>query len=140
MKILLIINESPYGSERAWNALRLATALQQEVPGTQLPLFLLSDGVYSALPEHHRPEGSYNIGQMLASLIASGAEVLACVTCIDQRGLWTQSSLRASNSARWWNWRTGQQSRIRCWCSSGDAGARNRPVSTAIHLALLAGV
>lgn len=56
---------------RAWNALRLATALQQEVPGTQLRLFLLSDGVYSALPEHHRPEGGYDIGQMLASLIAS---------------------------------------------------------------------
>lgn len=88
MKVLLIINEPPYGSERAWNALRLATALQQEVPDTQIRLFLLSDGVYSALPEHHRPEGSYNIGQMLTSLIASGAEVLACVTCIDQRGLW----------------------------------------------------
>lgn len=88
MKVLFIVNESPYGSERAWNALRLATALQQEIPQAQIRLFLLSDGVYGALPEHHRPEGSYNIGQMLASLIAAGAEVLACVTCIDQRGLW----------------------------------------------------
>lgn len=88
MKVLFIVNESPYGSERAWNALRLATALQQEVSDVQIRLFLLSDGVYGALPEHHRPEGSYNIGQMLASLIDAGAAVLACVTCIDQRGLW----------------------------------------------------
>ena len=88
MNVLLIINESPYGSERAWNALRLATALQQEVPDTRIRIFLLSDGVYSAIPEHHRPDGSYNIGQMLTTLIANGAEVLACVTCIDQRGLW----------------------------------------------------
>lgn len=88
MNVLLIINESPYGSERAWNALRLATALQQEVPDTRIRIFLLSDGVYAALPEHHRPEGSYNIGQMLANLIANGAEVLACITCTDQRGLW----------------------------------------------------
>jgi len=88
MNVLLVINESPYGSERAWNALRLATALQQEVPDTRIRIFLLSDGVYAALPEHHRPEGSYNIGQMLANLIANGAEVLACITCTDQRGLW----------------------------------------------------
>ncbi|MER3473214.1 MAG: hypothetical protein C4335_04120 [Armatimonadota bacterium] len=66
MKVLFLTNESPYGSERAWNALRLETALQQEVSGAQIRLFLLSDGVYSALPEHHRPEGSYNVGQMLS--------------------------------------------------------------------------
>lgn len=88
MNVLLILHESPYGSERAWNALRLATALQQEVAEVHLRLFLLSDAVYGAVPEHHRPEGSYNVAQMLANLVANGAEVLACVTCIDQRGLW----------------------------------------------------
>ncbi|MCS7309707.1 MAG: DsrE family protein [Armatimonadetes bacterium] len=88
MNILFIVNESPYGSERAWNALRLATALQQEGEGARVRIFLLSDAVYGALPEHHRPEGSYNVAQMLSSLIAGGAEVLACVTCVDQRGLW----------------------------------------------------
>ncbi|MCS6829853.1 MAG: DsrE family protein [Armatimonadota bacterium] len=91
MNILLIVNESPYGSERVWNALRLATALQQEVAGARIRIFLLSDGVYIAIPDHHRPEGSYNVGQMLASLAASGAEILACVTCIDQRGLWASN-------------------------------------------------
>lgn len=88
MNVLFIINESPYGSERAWNALRLATALLQEAPETHIRIFLLSDGVYGALPEHHRPEGNYNIAQMLSNLITQGTEVLACVTCIDQRGLW----------------------------------------------------
>ncbi len=88
MKILFIVNESPYGSEKAWNALRLATAMLQEVEGAQVQLFLLSDGVYCALTEHHRPDGSTNIAQMLSTLMEKGAEVLACVTCVDQRGLW----------------------------------------------------
>lgn len=88
MKVLFVVNASPYGSETAWNALRLATAIQQEVPSARVRIFLLSDGVYCAIPEHHRPEGSPNIAQMLANLIANGAEVLACVTCTDQRGLW----------------------------------------------------
>jgi uncharacterized protein involved in oxidation of intracellular sulfur len=97
MNVLFILNEPPYGSERAWNALRLATALQQEVPQTRIRIFLLSDGVYGALPEHHRPDGSYNVGQMLANLIANGAEVLACVTCVDQRGLWASKLIEGVN-------------------------------------------
>lgn len=93
MTVLIVINESPYSSERAWNALRLATALQQ-TPDTRVRIFLLSDGVYAAIPEHHRPEGSYNIAHMLQTLIQQGAEVLACVTCVDQRGLWAHALLQ----------------------------------------------
>jgi len=97
MNVLFILNDSPYASERAWNCLRLASALRQEAPQSRVRLFLLSDGVYSAIPEHHRPEGSYNIGQMLADLVANGGEVLACVTCLDQRGLWASKLIEGVN-------------------------------------------
>ncbi len=30
MKVLIIINDAPYGTEKAYNALRLAMALQKE--------------------------------------------------------------------------------------------------------------
>jgi len=34
MKILFILNEAPYGSEKTYNALRLAMALQKDQPDT----------------------------------------------------------------------------------------------------------
>jgi uncharacterized protein involved in oxidation of intracellular sulfur len=32
MKVLFVINDAPYGTEKAYNALRLAMALQKEQP------------------------------------------------------------------------------------------------------------
>lgn len=91
MKILLIINHGPYGTEFAFNALRLALALQKASPDNAVWIFLLSDGVTCALPNQLRPDGNYNIENMLREAIADGAEVKACTTCIDHRGLFTLS-------------------------------------------------
>ncbi len=87
MKILIIVNDGPYGTEKAYNALRLALALRQEHPDDAVRLFLLSDGVTSALPNQHRPDGNYNVEQMLNDAVSKGVAVKACVTCIDARGL-----------------------------------------------------
>jgi uncharacterized protein involved in oxidation of intracellular sulfur len=32
MKVLIIINDAPYGSEKAYNALRIAMQLQKDFP------------------------------------------------------------------------------------------------------------
>ncbi len=40
MRILFILNEAPYGSEKSYNALRLAMALQKDQPGTEVIVFL----------------------------------------------------------------------------------------------------
>lgn len=34
MKVLFILNDAPYGSEKIYNGLRLAVALQKDHPGT----------------------------------------------------------------------------------------------------------
>ena len=39
MKILFILNDAPYGSERTYNALRLVMALQKEQPQTEIHIF-----------------------------------------------------------------------------------------------------
>jgi len=39
MAILFILNEGPYGSEKTYNALRLAMALQKDHPGTEVRMF-----------------------------------------------------------------------------------------------------
>ncbi|HBE92724.1 MAG TPA: hypothetical protein DDW55_09420, partial [Gammaproteobacteria bacterium] len=57
MKIPFILNEAPYGSEKTYNALRLAMALQKDQPGTEVLVFLLADAVTAALPAQNTPQG-----------------------------------------------------------------------------------
>lgn len=44
MKSLFILNDPPYGTERCYNALRLAHALKAD-PGTGVTVFLMADAV-----------------------------------------------------------------------------------------------
>jgi uncharacterized protein involved in oxidation of intracellular sulfur len=87
MKILILINDAPYGTEKAYNALRLAMMLQKEHPETAVRIFLMADAVGCALPGQNTPQGYYNIERMLKSIIAKGGKVKACGSCIDARGL-----------------------------------------------------
>ena len=87
MKIMLIINDAPYGSEKAYNALRLAMTVQKEHPQVEVQIFLMADAVTCALPNQTTPQGYYNIERMLRSLITKGATVKACGTCSDARGI-----------------------------------------------------
>ncbi len=87
MKALLVINDAPYGSERAYNALRLAMALQREHPDVDLRLFLLGDAVACALPHQETPQGYYNLERMLGAVIQKGGQVKACESCAEARGM-----------------------------------------------------
>lgn len=49
-KVLLIINDAPYGTEKAYNALRLAMTLQKDHPDVGVRIFLMADAVTCALP------------------------------------------------------------------------------------------
>jgi uncharacterized protein involved in oxidation of intracellular sulfur len=87
MNILIIINDPPYGTEKAYNALRLAMALQKETHDLRLRVFLLADSIGSALSGQSTPNGYYNLERMLRGVIRHGGEVSLCGTCIDARGL-----------------------------------------------------
>ena len=45
MKILFIINDPPYGTERCYNALRLALALLKDESESDITVFLMADSV-----------------------------------------------------------------------------------------------
>ena len=68
MKILFILNEAPYGSEKTYNALRIAMALQKDQPGTEVLVFLVADAVTAALPAQTTPQGYYNVERMVKSV------------------------------------------------------------------------
>jgi uncharacterized protein involved in oxidation of intracellular sulfur len=89
MKYLFIFNDSPYGSQRAYNGLRLALALSQKAP---ISVFLLGDGVTCGIagPAPANPE--YSPQEMLRSITQAGNAIIACGTCMEARGL-TQSSM-----------------------------------------------
>ena len=87
MKTLIIINDAPYGSEKAYNALRLVMMLQKEHAAVDVRIFLMADSVTCALPDQSTPQGYYNIERMLKAAINKGAQVKACGTCSDARGI-----------------------------------------------------
>jgi uncharacterized protein involved in oxidation of intracellular sulfur len=68
---LFVINDSPYGSERPYNALRLALDLVKR-EGTHVRVFLLGDGVNCAIAGQKTPEGYYNVERMLKSQAKRG--------------------------------------------------------------------
>jgi uncharacterized protein involved in oxidation of intracellular sulfur len=65
--ILFIINDSPYGDERPYNALRLAINLAKREDAA-VRVFLVADGVNCAIANQITPNGYYNIERMLKSL------------------------------------------------------------------------
>jgi uncharacterized protein involved in oxidation of intracellular sulfur len=87
MKTLFIVNDPPYGTERVYNALRLAHTLGKNDAADEVTVFLMADAVLSAKPKQKTPEGFYNIERMLKRVLAGKGRVLLCGTCMDARGL-----------------------------------------------------
>jgi len=87
MKVLLIINDAPYGSEKAYNALRMAMMLQSAHNDVEVRVFLMADAVLCALPNQVTPDGYYNLERMFQSVIKKGGQVKACGSCSNARGI-----------------------------------------------------
>lgn len=56
MRFLFILNDPPYGTERSYNALRLAGSLAAK-EGTQLRLFVIGDAVGAPWRVRRPPTG-----------------------------------------------------------------------------------
>ncbi|OGU76487.1 MAG: hypothetical protein A2V93_03485 [Ignavibacteria bacterium RBG_16_34_14] len=87
MKILIIINDAPYGTEKAYNAFRLAMTIQKDFPENEVRIFLMADAATCALPNQNTPNGYYNVERMLKSVLNKGGQVKICGTCADARGI-----------------------------------------------------
>lgn len=87
MNYLFIINDAPYGSEKAYNALRMAMTLQKEHADIQVRIFLMADAVACALPNQTTPQGYYNVERMVKSVVSKGGQIKTCGTCTEARGI-----------------------------------------------------
>ena len=88
MKYLIIFNDSPYGSQRAHNGLRLAVSLSRTA---SIGVFLLGDAVTCGLTGLNPAHADYNTQEMLRAISGSGAAIAACGTCMEARGIGLES-------------------------------------------------
>lgn len=115
MKTLFIVNDPPYGTERAYNALRLALAMGKA--GAEITVFLLADAVAGARQGQQTPDGHYNIERMLKRVLAGHG------TCSCAGPAWTRAvcgrmrSSRERGAARWTNSPPRPLRRTRFWRS-----------------------
>jgi uncharacterized protein involved in oxidation of intracellular sulfur len=88
MKILFILNDPPYGTERSYNGLRLARELlKEQAHGHEAKVYLLGDATSCAKSGQKVPQGFYSMEALLKGLTARRAEVGVCGSCMDARGI-----------------------------------------------------
>lgn len=96
MKYLFILNDPPYGTERSYNALRLAGSLSKK-ENTEIKMFLMGDAASCAKKGQKVPQGYYNVEVMLKNVIRNKSEVGVCGTCMEARGITDQELMEGAN-------------------------------------------
>lgn len=91
MKTLFVLNDPPYGTERSYNALRLAGALAKS-GAADLKVFLMGDAAACAKSGQSVPQGWYNVSRMLQAVKLRQVPIGVCGSCMDARGI-TESEL-----------------------------------------------
>ncbi len=85
-KTLFILNDAPYGTERSYNALRLAGSVATR-DGEEVKVFLIGDASSCAKRNQKVPQGYYNVEVMLRNVGRHGGEIGVCGSCMDARGI-----------------------------------------------------
>jgi uncharacterized protein involved in oxidation of intracellular sulfur len=86
MNVLVVVNDPPYGTERCYNALRLAGSLAKREEA-DVRIFLMGDAVACAMAGQVLPNGYYHLDRMLGSALRHAAQVGLCGTCMDARAI-----------------------------------------------------
>ena len=82
--LLIVLNDLPYKSDKAYNALRLAGTAADN--GTQVTVFLMGDSVYTVRKDQRPVEGLPNLEDMVVELVGRGVKFKLCSTCVNARG------------------------------------------------------
>ncbi len=85
--ILFILNNQPYdGSDKTYNALRLAKNLYKKEQ--EIKIFLMNDAVDLARNTTKKPDFyDYDLVEILKELYTNGVEIKACSTCMARCGI-----------------------------------------------------
>ncbi|MHB8619357.1 MAG: DsrE/DsrF/TusD sulfur relay family protein [Chloroflexota bacterium] len=86
MKVLIVLNDPPYGTERSFNGLRLAGALVRR-EGVEVRVFAFGDAVGCAVADQKVPDGYYHLDRMVGAVLRHGGQVGLCGSCMDARAM-----------------------------------------------------
>lgn len=76
MKILIILNDTPYGTERSFNGLRLAGNLLKQDEGVELSIAMVGDAVSCGKAGQKVPNGYYSLERMIKPVLKRGQVLL----------------------------------------------------------------
>jgi len=82
--LLIVLNDLPYKTDKAYNALRMAGVAADN--GTKVVVFLMGDSIYVSRKDHQPPEGFPNLEEMVVELMNKGVKFKLCTTCVNARG------------------------------------------------------
>lgn len=99
MHIVMILHEAPYGTEKSYQALRLADAFLKIEEDLELTIYLTADAVLCAKKGQQTPDGYYNIERMLKPILRKGG-VMVCRTCLAARGLTPEDLMEGVTETR----------------------------------------
>jgi uncharacterized protein involved in oxidation of intracellular sulfur len=111
MNYLIIPNDAPYGTERSYNGLRLATSLAKD-DGTGVSIFLMGDAASCAVAGQTTPTGYYNIERMLKGLASRASKIGVCGSCMDARGLKPETLVQVAHRS--------SMDELTCWTKEAD--------------------
>ncbi len=111
MTYLLILNDPPYGTERSYNGLRLASALTKDDKNS-VSVFLMGDAVSCAVAGQTTPNGYYNIERMLKGVSSKGSKIGVCGSCMDARGLKPEALAQGAHRS--------SMDELTCWTQDAD--------------------
>ncbi len=111
MQYLIILNDPPYGTERSYNGLRLATSLAKS-DGVSVSVFLIGDAASCALNGQTTPNGYYNIGRMLKALQVKKTPIGVCGSCMDARGIKPEMLVEGAHRS--------SMDELTCWTQTAD--------------------
>ncbi len=108
---LFILNDPPYGTERSYNGLRLANSLAKDEKNS-VAVFLIGDAASCGLAGQTTPNGYYNIERMLKALAAKGSRIGICGSCMDARGIKSETLVEGAHR--------GSMDELTCWTQEAD--------------------
>ncbi|GAB4323996.1 MAG: hypothetical protein Kow0010_05740 [Dehalococcoidia bacterium] len=83
--VLLILSHPPYDGDTTWNALRLGGSLLSQ--GAAVRIFIMNDAIDMVRAEPVVANAEFDLAGMLRGLLARGARVKICTTCINRCGI-----------------------------------------------------
>jgi uncharacterized protein involved in oxidation of intracellular sulfur len=86
MKVLFVLHDPPYGTERVYNGLRWATEVARQ-DDAEVKIFMFGDAVITVVDGQKTPNGYYNTGSMASNFVRQGGEIGCCGSCMDARGV-----------------------------------------------------